>query len=45
MPYILQTNNLTKTIGGKDLVNRVSLHIKKAKSMVFLAQMVQEKQP
>lgn len=36
MPYILQTNNLTKTIGGKDLVNRVSLHIKKGEIYGFL---------
>lgn len=36
MSYILQTNNLTKTIGGKDLVNRVSLHIKKGEIYGFL---------
>lgn len=36
MPYILQTNNLTKTIGGKDLVNTVSLHIKKGEIYGFL---------
>ena len=36
MPYILQTNNLTKTIGGKDLVNRVSIHIKKGEIYGFL---------
>lgn len=36
MLYILQTNNLTKTIGGKDLVNRVSLHIKKGEIYGFL---------
>ena len=36
MPYILQTNNLTKTVGGKDLVNRVSLHIKKGEIYGFL---------
>ena len=36
MPYILQTNNLTKTIGGKDLVNRVSLQIKKGEIYGFL---------
>lgn len=36
MPHILQTNNLTKTIGGKDLVNRVSLHIKKGEIYGFL---------
>lgn len=36
MPYILQTNHLTKTIGGKDLVNDVSLHIKKGEIYGFL---------
>lgn len=36
MLYILQTNNLTKTIGGKDLVNRVSLQIKKGEIYGFL---------
>ena len=29
MPYILQTNHLTKTISGRDLVSNVCLHIKK----------------
>lgn len=36
MPYILQTNHLTKTISGKDLVNDVSLHIKKGEIYGFL---------
>ena len=36
MPYILQTNRLTKTIGSKDLVNDVSLHIKKGEIYGFL---------
>lgn len=36
MPYILQTNRLTKTIGSKDLVNDVSLHIKKGELYGFL---------
>lgn len=36
MPYILQTNRLTKTISGKDLVNDVSLHIKKGEIYGFL---------
>lgn len=36
MPYILRTNHLTKTIGGKDLVNDVSLHIKKGEIYGFL---------
>lgn len=36
MPYILQTNNLTKIIGGKDLVKNVNLHIKKGEIYGFL---------
>ena len=36
MPYILQTNNLTKTTGGKDLVKNVNLHIKKGEIYGFL---------
>ena len=36
MLYILQTNNLTKTIGGKDLVKNVNLHIKKGEIYGFL---------
>ncbi|SHK97083.1 ABC transporter ATP-binding protein [Hespellia stercorisuis] len=36
MPYILQTNHLTKTIGGKDLVNDVNLHVKKGEIYGFL---------
>ena len=36
MPYILQTNNITKTIGGKDLVKNVNLHIKKGEIYGFL---------
>lgn len=36
MQYILQTNNLTKTIGGKDLVKNVNLHIKKGEIYGFL---------
>ena len=36
MPYILQTNNLTKTIGGKDLVKNVNLHLKKGEIYGFL---------
>ena len=27
MPYILQTNQLTKSIGGKNLVTNVSMHV------------------
>lgn len=36
MSYILQTNHLTKTIGGKELVSNVNLHIKKGEIYGFL---------
>ncbi len=36
MPYILQTNHLTKTINGKTLVSDVSLHVKKGEIYGFL---------
>lgn len=36
MQYILQTDHITKTIGGKDLVNDVNLHIKKGEIYGFL---------
>lgn len=36
MKYILQTNHLTKTISGKNLVKDVSLHIKKGEIYGFL---------
>lgn len=36
MPYILQTNRLAKTIGGKDIVKDVSLHVKKGEIYGFL---------
>lgn len=36
MPYILRTNHLTKTIGGKGLVKDVSIHIKKGEIYGFL---------
>lgn len=36
MPYILQTDKLTKTIGGKELVKDVDLHIKKGEIYGFL---------
>lgn len=36
MTYILQTNHLTKTLGGKDLVSDVNLHIKKGEIYGFL---------
>lgn len=36
MPFILQTNHLTKTIGGKELVTDVNIHIKKGEIYGFL---------
>lgn len=36
MPYILQTNKLTKTIGGKNIVMNVSMHVKKGEIYGFL---------
>ena len=36
MPYILQTDHLTKTIGGKELVSDVNLHIRKGEIYGFL---------
>lgn len=36
MPYILQTNHLTKTIGGKELISDVNIHIKKGEIYGFL---------
>ncbi len=36
MPYILQTNHLTKTIGGKELVTDVNIHMKKGEIYGFL---------
>lgn len=36
MPYLLQTNHLTKTIGGKEIVSDVSLHVKKGEIYGFL---------
>lgn len=36
MPYILQTNHLTKTIGNKELVKNVDIHIKKGEIYGFL---------
>lgn len=36
MPYILQTNHLTKSIGGKTLVSDVNLHVKKGEIYGFL---------
>ena len=36
MSYILQTSHLTKTIGGKTLVNDVNIHMKKGEIYGFL---------
>lgn len=36
MSYILQTSRLTKTIGGKDLVKNVDIHIQKGEIYGFL---------
>lgn len=36
MPYILQTNHLTKAIGNKELVKNVDIHIKKGEIYGFL---------
>ena len=36
MPYILQTNHLTKTINGKDLVKDVNIHVEKGTIYGFL---------
>lgn len=36
MEYILQTNQVTKAIGGKKLVNSINLHVKKGEIYGFL---------
>ena len=36
LPYVLQTNHLTKAMGGKELVSNVNLHIKKGEIYGFL---------
>ncbi len=36
MPYIIQTNHLTKTIAGKNIVSDVDLHVKKGEIYGFL---------
>lgn len=36
MSYILQTNDLTKTIDGKEIIKKVNLHIKKGEIYGFL---------
>lgn len=36
MPFILQTNQLTKTIGGKNIITDVNMHVKKGEIYGFL---------
>lgn len=36
MSYVIQTNHLTKTIGGKEIVKNVNLHVKKGEIYGFL---------
>ncbi len=36
MPDILMTHQLTKTIGGRDLVKNVNIHVKKGEIYGFL---------
>ena len=36
MTYILQTDHLTKTIGGRQIIKDVSLHVKKGEIYGFL---------
>ena len=36
MEYILQTNQVTKIIGGKKLVSNINLHVKKGEIYGFL---------
>lgn len=36
MSYVLQTHRLTKTIGGRNLVENVNLHVKKGEIYGFL---------
>ena len=36
MQYILQTNHITKTIGGRNIVNDINLHIRKGEIYGFL---------
>ena len=36
MPDLIQTNQLTKTIDGKDLVKNVNIHVKKGEIYGFL---------
>ena len=36
MSYLLQTNHLTKIIGGKELVSDVNIHLRKGEIYGFL---------
>lgn len=36
MPYILKTHHLTKTIGGKNIVEDINLHVKEGEIYGFL---------
>lgn len=36
MPYIIQTNDLTKTIDGKDIISNINIHVEKGKIYGFL---------
>lgn len=36
MTYVVQTNKLTKTIGEKNLVTNVSMHVKKGVTTHFI---------
>lgn len=36
MQYVLQTNHLTKIIGGKKLVSDVNIHVKKGSITNFV---------
>lgn len=36
MEYILQTNQVPKTIGGKSLVSNIDLHVKKGEIYGFI---------
>lgn len=45
MEYVLKSNHLTKTIGGKDIVSDIELHVKKGRFTVSSVPMEQEKLP
>ena len=36
MPYVIQTNHLTKSVGNKEIVKDISLHVKKGEIYGFL---------